>query len=117
MNLQDDPQSFAVMKFGIGQPVPRSEDPVLVRGQGSYTDDIKLAGEAYAVMVRSRVPHGVIRRIDTSTARDMPGVLGAYTGADLANYGTLKCIVPFKNRDSTPIDRKRNLQSTSHCTV
>jgi aerobic carbon-monoxide dehydrogenase large subunit len=33
----------------------------------------------------------------------MPGVLGVYTGADLADYGTLKCIVPFKNRDGTPM--------------
>jgi carbon-monoxide dehydrogenase large subunit len=103
MNLQNDPQSFALMKFGIGQPVPRSEDPMLVRGEGCYTDDVKLAGEAYAVMVRSRVPHGVIKSIDTSAARKMPGVLGAYTGADLAGYGTLKCIVPFKNRDGTPM--------------
>jgi carbon-monoxide dehydrogenase large subunit len=103
MNLQNDPQGFALMKFGIGQPVPRSEDPMLVRGEGCYTDDVKLAGEAYAVMVRSRVPHGVIKSIDTSAARKMPGVLGAYTGADLAGYGTLKCIVPFKNRDGTPM--------------
>src|SRR5499426_3712739 len=103
MNLQNDPQNFALMKFGIGQPVPRSEDPTLVRGEGCYTDDVKLAGEAYAVMVRSRVPHGVIKSIDTSAARKMPGVLGAYTGADLAGYGTLKCIVSFKNRDGTPM--------------
>ena len=61
MNLQNDPQSFALMKFGIGQPVPRTEDPTLVRGEGRYTDDIKLAGEAYAVMVRSRIAHGVIK--------------------------------------------------------
>src|SRR5215813_9642351 len=103
MNLQNDPQNFALMKFGIGQPVPRSEDPTLVRGEGCYTDDVKLAGEAYAVMVRSRVPHGVIKSIDTSAARKMPGVLGVYTGADLGGYGTLKCIVPFKNRDGTPM--------------
>src|SRR6516162_1762660 len=103
MNLQNDPQNFALMKFGIGQPVPRSEDPTLVRGEGRYTDDVKLAGEAYAVMVRSRVPHGVIKSIDTSAARKMPGVLGVYTGADLGGYGTLKCIVPFKNRDGTPM--------------
>src|ERR671936_1845219 len=103
MNLQNDLEAFALMKFGIGQPVPRSEDPILVRGQGSYTDDVKLAREAYAVMVRSHVPHGVIKRIDTSAARNMPGVLGVYTGTDLADYGTLKCIVPFKNRDGTPM--------------
>src|SRR5437016_3763366 len=103
MNLQNDPQAFAVMKFGIGQPVPRSEDPILVRGEGCYTDDVKLPDEAYAVMVRSRVPHGVIKAIHTSAARQLPGVLGVYTGADLAEYGTLKCIVPFKNRDGTPM--------------
>src|SRR6266567_2754284 len=103
MNLQNDPQAFAVMKFGIGQPVPRSEDPILVRGEGCYTDDVKLPDEAYAVMVRSRVPHGVIKAIHTSAARQLPGVLGVYTGADLAGYGTLKCIVPFKNRDGSPM--------------
>ena len=103
MNVHDDPHSLALMKFGIGQPVPRTEDPVLVRGAGCYTDDLKLAGEAYAVMVRSRFAHGIIKRIDTTAARAMPGVLGAYTGADLAEYGTLKCIVPFKNRDGTPM--------------
>src|ERR671934_2436404 len=103
MNLQNDPEAFALMKFGIGQPVPRSEDPILVRGEGSYTDDRKLEGEAYAVMVRSRVPHGVIKAIETSAARSMPGVLGVYTGADLAGYGLLKCVVPFKNRDGSPM--------------
>jgi len=103
MNLQNDSQSLALMKFGIGQPVPRTEDPILVRGQGRYTDDVKLPGEAYAVMVRSRHAHGVIKGIDTSAARAMPGVLGVYTGADLADYGTLKCIVPFKNRDGSPM--------------
>src|SRR5438094_10621188 len=105
MNLQNDPHAFAVMKFATGQPVPRSEDPILVRGNGCYTDDVKLAGEAYAVMVRSRVAHGVLKGIDTSSARKMPGVLGVYTGADLTQYGTLKCIVPFNNRDGTPMKK------------
>ena len=107
MNVHNDPHSLALMKFGIGQPVTRTEDPVLVRGAGCYTDDLKLAGEAYAVMVRSRFAHGTIKRIDTTAARAMPGVLGTYTGADLAEYGTLKCIVPFKNRDGTPMRMPR----------
>jgi aerobic carbon-monoxide dehydrogenase large subunit len=105
MNLQNDPQSFALMKFGIGQPVTRTEDPILVRGQGCYTDDIKLEGEVYAVMVRSRVAHGVIKGIYTTAARAMPGVLGVYTGTDLSDYGTLKCIVAFNNRDGSPMKR------------
>jgi carbon-monoxide dehydrogenase large subunit len=103
MNVHHDPQSLSLMKFGIGQPVPRTEDPVLLRGEGSYTDDVSLPGEAYAVMVRSRIAHGVLKRIDVSAARKMPGVLAVYTGADLAQYGTLKCGVPFNNRDGTPM--------------
>jgi carbon-monoxide dehydrogenase large subunit len=103
MNLQNDTETLALMKFGTGQRVPRSEDPILLRGQGSYTDDVKVEGEAYAVMVRSRIAHGVIKHIDTSEAARMPGVLGVYTGADLADYGTLKCIISFNNRDGTPM--------------
>src|SRR5579863_2977818 len=105
MNVQDDPNSWAVEKFGVGQPVRRTEDPVLVRGHGRYADDVSLKGQAYAAIVRSSHAHGVIKGIDTAAARDMPGVLAVYTGADLAaaGYGLLKCIPPLKNRDGTPM--------------
>ena len=93
-------------KFAIGQPVPRSEDPTLVRGEGRFTDDVSVPGQAYAVIVRSRHAHGVIHKIDTDGARKMQGVLGVYTAADLAaGYGTLKCIVPFKNRDGSEMKK------------
>jgi carbon-monoxide dehydrogenase large subunit len=95
--------ALSLTKFGIGQPVRRSEDPKLVRGEGRYTDDIGLAGQAYAVMVRSSVAHGVIRSIDTTAAKAMPGVLGVYIAADLTGYGGLKCNLPLKNRDGSPI--------------
>ena len=80
---------------------------MLVRGEGRFTDDVSVAGQAYAVMVRSRHAHGIIRKIDTEAARKMKGVLGVYTGADLAaaGYGTLKCIVPFKNRDGSEMKK------------
>ena len=45
--------ALSLTKFGVGQPVRRSEDPKLVRGEGRYTDDINRPGQAYAVMVRS----------------------------------------------------------------
>ena len=107
MNLQNDPNRWAVAKFGIGQPVLRSEDPTLLRGQGRFTDDVSAPNQAYAVIVRSRHPHGIIRKIETAAARAMPGVLGVYSGADLvaAGYGTLKCIVPFKNRDGSEMKK------------
>src|SRR5262249_16191584 len=103
MNVRNDPHSLALMKFGIGQPVPRSEDPTLVRGEGCYTDDVSLPGEAHAAMVRSRVAHAVLKGIDVAAARKLPGVLAVYTGADLAQYGTLKCGIPFNNRDGSPM--------------
>ena len=52
---------LGIGKFGVGQPVPRTEDPVLLRGQGQYTDDINRPGQAYAAMVRSPYPHGEIK--------------------------------------------------------
>src|SRR5712671_5507241 len=66
----------------IGKPIPRHEDARLVTGQGRFTDDFKLAGETFAAMVRSPHPHARILRIDTTSARAMPGVLGVFTGAD-----------------------------------
>src|SRR6266403_1511053 len=91
MNDRMDPADVGLAKFGIGQPVPRMEDPKLLRGEGRYTDDLNLAGQVYAVMVRSRHAHGIIRAIDVSAARAMPGVLAIYTAADLdaAGYGKL----------------------------
>ena len=112
MNVQNDPNSWAVQKFAIGQPVPRTKDPVLVRGRGRYADDVNLPGQAYAAMVRSRHAHGVIKGIDTAVALAMPGVLAVYTGADFsaAGYGTLKRFAPLKNRDGTPMHKAGDFQ-------
>ena len=59
---------LAFSKFAVGQPVPRNEDQTLLRGQGRYTDDLSLPGQAYAVIVRSRYAHGVIKAIDIEEA-------------------------------------------------
>ena len=95
----------AQMKFGIGQPVHRREDPVLVQGQGCYTDDISLPGQVYAAFVRSPYAHGEVRGIDTEAARELPGVLGVYTAADLDGYGTFPNGLAFKNRDGSPMKK------------
>src|SRR5215467_886882 len=104
MDTYDDTE-LALMKFGVGQPVPRMEDPTLLRGQGQYTDDINLAGQAYAVMVRSRIAHGVLKGIDTKAALAMPGVIAIYTAADLdqAGFGPLKCPMNIPQRDGSPM--------------
>ena len=105
MNAPLDVDNLNLMKFGIGQPVPRQEDPTLLRGQGRYSDDISLPNQAHAVMVRSQVAHGVIKGIDIEAAKKMPGVLGVWTGADLnaAGYGPLKTLIPVPNRDGSPM--------------
>jgi aerobic carbon-monoxide dehydrogenase large subunit len=96
---------LATEKFAIGQSVPRKEDPMLLRGRGHYADDFTLPAQAYAVIVRSQNAHGVIRAIDVERARQMPGVLGVYTAEDLKAYGPLKCVVPFNNRDGSPMKK------------
>jgi carbon-monoxide dehydrogenase large subunit len=109
--MQDQPSSaalenaIALQKFGVGQPVLRKEDDTLVRGKGKYTDDFNLAGQAYAWIARSSHAHGIIKSIDTAAAKAMPGVLGVWTGADLApaGYGPYTCGLPLKNRDGTPL--------------
>lgn len=89
------------LKFGIGQPVPRQEDPVLVRGEGRYTDDISAEGQLYAHFVRSPYAHGIIRGIDTEAARALPGVVAIYTGHDLTAYNPLKCMLELPGRDGS----------------
>jgi carbon-monoxide dehydrogenase large subunit len=97
--------AIALQKFGVGQPVRRKEDDTLVRGKGKYTDDFNLPGQVYAWIVRSSHAHGIIRRIDTSAAKKMPGVFGVWTGTDLAaaNYAPFTCGLPLKSRDGTPL--------------
>ena len=103
MNALFDETELATMKFGVGQPVPRNEDPTLLTGRGSYTDDLNRDGQAYGVFVRSTVAHGVLNGVDASEALAMPGVLAVYTGADLdaAGYGRIRCGVPLKNADGS----------------
>src|SRR5712672_1484151 len=97
--------AIALQKFGVGQPALRKEDDTLVRGKGKYTDDFSLPGQTYAWIVRSSHAHGLIKGIDTEAAKAMPGVLGVWTGADLAsaNYNPFTCGLPLKNRDGTPL--------------
>src|SRR3954452_14206500 len=97
--------AIALHTFSVGQPVMRKEDDTLVRGKGKYTDDFNLPRQAYAWIVRSSHAHGIIRRIDATAAKAMPGVLGVWTGADLASagYGPFTCGLPLKNRDGSPL--------------
>ena len=67
---------------GFGKPVPRREDGRLVTGQGCYSDDFNLPGQAYAQLVRSPHAHARILRVDATAALGVPGVLAVLIGRD-----------------------------------
>ena len=73
----------------IGRPMPRFEDLRLVRGAGSYTDDVSIPGQAFAVFVRAPHAHASIASIDAAAARSRPGVLAVLTGDDYVADGHL----------------------------
>jgi aerobic carbon-monoxide dehydrogenase large subunit len=66
-----------------GSPVRRVEDPSLLRGAGTYVDNLDVDGMLVAQFVRSPMARALIRSIDTSAARAMPGVVGIYTADDI----------------------------------
>ncbi len=89
------------MKFGVGQSVRRVEDARFVTGAGSYVSDYRPQGLAHAAVVRSPHAHARFTFGDLDAARAMPGVVLILTHEDVADLGTLPCMVPIKNRDGT----------------
>ena len=89
------------MKYGVGQAVRRKEDVRLVTGRGQYIDDLHLEATVFACFVRSPHAHAVIRSVDTSAARSLPGVIGAITAKDVAGTGYVPVRGAFKNRDGS----------------
>src|SRR5262245_59761053 len=72
---------------GVGRPVRRKEDARLLSGQGRFSDDWSVVGQAHAHFVRSPHAHARIARIDARAALAAPGVLAVLTGADAAADG------------------------------
>src|SRR6185436_17096166 len=73
----------------VGARVFRSEDPRILTGRGHYIDDLVLPGMLHAAFMRSTVPHGRLMSVDVSEAREQPGVIAVYTGADMAEKSTI----------------------------
>ena len=97
---------------GIGKPVRRREDSRFLTGAGRYADDVSLADQAYACVLRSPHAHAKILGINIGPAAGMPGVLAVLTGSNAAEDG-LQPIpqrpvpanpheVPLKSRDGSP---------------
>jgi carbon-monoxide dehydrogenase large subunit len=73
----------------IGSPVERLEDLRFLRGRGQFVDDLPRPDALHAVILRSAVPHGRIRTIDTQAALKRPGVHAVITASDI---GTIPVI-------------------------
>src|ERR1022692_3180851 len=77
----------------LGTRVLRTEDPRFLTTGGVYTEDLtdeRLAGACHVFFVRSPVAHARISRIDVTPALAAPGVLAAFTGADLAELPSIE---------------------------
>jgi aerobic carbon-monoxide dehydrogenase large subunit len=79
----------------LGKARRRKEDARLITGQTNWTDNITLPGLLHMAFVRSPYAHAKITSVDVSAALAMPGVIAAFTGADLAaEQGSLPCAWP-----------------------
>ena len=79
----------------LGKARLRKEDERLITGQTNWTDNITLPGMLHIAFLRSPYAHARITSVDVSAARNEPGVIAAYSGADFAaEQGSLPCAWP-----------------------
>ena len=88
---------------GIGASVRRKEDFRFITGKGRYVDDINRPGQAHAWFLRSPHAHAAIRSVDTSAAKNAPGVVDVFTGEDIAGVGSLICGWMIHSKDGSPM--------------
>jgi aerobic carbon-monoxide dehydrogenase large subunit len=90
---------------GIGASVKRKEDYRFITGKGRYTDDVSRPGQAYAYFLRSPHAHANVDKIDISAASSAPGLVGVFTGDDLAadKVGPLVCGWMINSKDGSPM--------------
>jgi aerobic carbon-monoxide dehydrogenase large subunit len=85
----------------VGQPIQRIEDLRLLRGKGRYVDDVHREGMLHAAILRSSVAHGILKSIDTSEAKALPGICAVITSADLGAVPHIPVRL-FPNPDMEP---------------
>ena len=72
----------------IGKSSPRAGSKRLLQGRGTYIDDMRLPRLSHVVFVRSPHAHALIKSIDLTEVRKQTGVIGAFTGSEIAEYCT-----------------------------
>jgi carbon-monoxide dehydrogenase large subunit len=100
-------------KPGIGSSPRRREDYRLVTGTGTFGDDFSFPGQAFAALARSSHAHAVLRHVETTQAKALPGVLAVLTAADYLADGLRPLVyspftvsppdITLANRDGKPV--------------
>jgi carbon-monoxide dehydrogenase large subunit len=98
---------------GIGSSPRRREDYRLITGAGTFGDDFTLPGQAFATIARSPHAHAILRRIETTRACALPGVLAVLTAADYLADG-LKPLIHSPFTISPPDITLRNHDGKKH---
>jgi aerobic carbon-monoxide dehydrogenase large subunit len=93
---------------GIGASSKRREDVRFLTGEGNYTDDINVNGQAHVYFLRSDIAHGVLNSVDTSAAEGMPGVVKLFTGADFEAVGSVPCGWQVTDKHGEPMQEPRH---------
>ena len=87
----------------VGQPLRRKEDDRLVTGRTRWTDSVAVPGLLHVAVLRSPMAHARVTRVDVSAALTRPGVIAAYSGADLADdLGSLPTAWTASEDQKTP---------------
>ncbi|TQJ49522.1 xanthine dehydrogenase family protein molybdopterin-binding subunit [Phycicoccus sp. SLBN-51] len=87
----------------IGRARTRKEDQRLITGRTRWTDNIVLPGMQHLAMVRSPFAHARITGIDTSAAKEAPGVVAVLTGQDVKDLqGSMACAWPITEDQKAP---------------
>ena len=81
--IQAVPQMLLEQKM-VGKSIKPRKDLQLLKGAGTYTDDLKLPNMVFAAFLRSPYGHARIKNIDISKARELPGVVYILTGRETA---------------------------------
>ena len=92
----------------LGRGRRRKEDAKLLTGQTNWTDNITLPGLLHMAVLRSPMAHARIISVDVSAALEMPGVIAAYSGRDLAD------VMGPSRRNRRPLQESRT-GSTGWC--
>src|SRR5437762_3884728 len=102
LQVQFDPASA---RFGASRSQKRLEDARLLTGKGRYSDDLEFPGQCWLVLVRSPHAHAKLLSIDVEAAKQAPGVIAAWTMAELRADGVGHIPFPplFKRADGSPM--------------